>query len=264
MRRRVTSDHKDRLAAAGRENNPDYRGRRSWFKVIESDLKCDCQVEIIATKAPQSRPSEALRIATIDGVATEAPVYVPVAAPSAAPPDIADFGNRKPLPVVLILTCQLARLAVAAWVIWMFVLYTNLWSHKSELLRIYGEASGHELGPISPWQQVAGYSTTLLTTLVSSVFVVKNWKMFDYYIAGRIFDRQAVAAFRAMARMAVVMLVVEFVMRFVGCAIVTKGAFAFWFMPGDPLHSAIVLGILTQAEIFSAGAAIADEHSQII
>ncbi|MCL2715693.1 MAG: hypothetical protein FWD68_14180 [Alphaproteobacteria bacterium] len=219
---------------------------------------------IFATKPPKSRSSESLRIATIDGVATE-PLAEGHGADqaAAAPHETAQRSARKRLPLFLILTCQLARVGLAAWVIWMFAVYTSAWANKATIMHFYSGVAGHALEPISRLQQAAGYSTTLITSIVNAVLAVKNWQMFSHYIAGRIFDREAVSAFRTMTHMAVAALLVEFVMRFAACAIVSR-SFTFFFDAGDPLRCAFVLGILTQAEILSAGKAIAEEHSQII
>ena len=209
--------------------------------------------------------TKTLRIAAINGIATDTDADPDGAArPSAGQPEVPQLSDKNSLPAPLAMVCQLARLAVAGWVIWMFVFYTKLWSDKDTIQRVYSEVAGHALEPISGFQQACGYSTTLLTSLASAVLVVKNWQLFGRYIAGDIFSRQAVFAFRAMARMVVVVAIVELVMRWAAFSIVSNGGFTFWFMPNDALDGAIVLGIVIQAEIFSAGVVIADEHKQIV
>ena len=167
------------------------------------------------------------------------------------------------LSVPLTMVCHLTRLAVAAWFIWGLVSGTIFWSDKDRILRAFA-ATGHPLESISGIQQAAAYSALLIVSVPAAVFVVKFWRLFAYYIAGHIFDRQAVSTFRAMARVAMAVYVLSLVMRSVELNLLSNGGLTFLFVPDDLLEGAVVLFLVTLAEVFSAGAAIADEHSQIV
>ena len=177
---------------------------------------------------------------------------------------MATMTDKNSLSVPLTMLCQLTRLVVVAWFIWDFAYTAIFWSDKNEVLRAYSEVAGHALEPISGFQQAAGYSATLMITLTEAVFVVKVWQLFGYYIAGHIFDRQAVSAFRAMAGAAMALYIVSLVMRPIAFAIVSNGGFTLLFWPSDVRHGAMVLLLVILAKIFSVGAAIAEEHSQIV
>ena len=79
-----------------------------------------------------------------------------------------------------------------------------------------------------------------------------------------IFDRQAVSTFRALAYLAAVLYVGDIVDRLVTFAIAGNDGFTFWFTFHDVMHGAWVLFLVIVAEAFSAGAAIAEEYSQIV
>jgi hypothetical protein len=164
----------------------------------------------------------------------------------------------------LAIVCQLARLVAAAWIIWALVRVTMIWSDKDAILRLYGRIAGPTLEPMSGLQHASSYLIILIVWAAAAAIVVKLWQLFGHYIAGRIFDRRAVSTFRVLAWTAVAAFTADLVMRPVLFAIVSNGGFAFWSDPNDLLHAAVVLFLVILAEVFSAGAAIADEHSQIV
>src|SRR6516165_9560819 len=126
----------------------------------------------------------------------------------------------------LYIVCQLARLVAAAWIMWALVRVTVIWSDEDTILRVYGRIAGHALEPISGLQQAAGYAAILAVLAAAAVVVVKLWQLFGHYIAGRIFDRRAVSAFRVLAWSAVAAFSADIVMRPVVFAIVSGGGFA--------------------------------------
>jgi len=172
--------------------------------------------------------------------------------------------GKSSLSVPLTVACQLTRLVVTAWFIWVLVFFTIFWSDEHQVLHIFSELSGRALGPISRFQQAAGYLVSLVNILILAAFVVKVWQLIAYYIAGHIFDRQAVSTFRAIAYLAIVLYVADLVDRTITFAIVSNGGFTFWFNFYDVMHGAWALCLVMVAEVFSAGAAIAEEYSQIV
>jgi len=168
------------------------------------------------------------------------------------------------LSLPLMVGCQLVRLAVAVWFIWDLVSSAIFWSNKEEILRTFGTGAGHALKPISGFQQAAGYSVSLVANFTAAILVVKVWRLLGDYIAGHIFDQQAISAFRAMAGVAMVAYVVSIATDQVAVTIVSNGGLTFWFELGDLLDGTMVLILVILAEVFSAGAAIADEHSRIV
>jgi hypothetical protein len=136
-------------------------------------------------------------------------------------------------------------------------------SDKTKILHAYSVA-GYAVESISSFQQATGYLLALVSWLTVAGLVVQIWRLFACYIACHIFDRQAVSTFRVMASLAVAVYVVDLVVRHVQFAIMTNGTFRLFFSPGDVMNGAIVLLLVVVAEVFSAGAAIAEEHSQIV
>jgi len=192
------------------------------------------------------------------------PLSVPCQVMRLVFPTKAQLPDKSPLSAPVMMACQLTRLVVVAWFIWVFVVYTMVWSDKQEILRDLGAMSGHTLERISGLQQTASYLVCLVNILILGVFAVKVWQLIGYYIAGHIFDRPTVSTFRTVAHLAIIMYVIDLIGRLVVFAIVSNGGFAFWFTFFDVMHAAWALCLVLLAEVFSAGAAIAEEHSQIV
>jgi putative transcriptional regulator len=164
----------------------------------------------------------------------------------------------------LTIVCQFMRLAMAVWFIWGLAESAILWSDKDKILRVFSAVAGHALEPISDFQQAAGFLAVLVGNLPVAALVILFWRLFGHYIAGRIFDQQAVSTFQAMARVAMAAYFVGLVIDHVALVIVSNGGFHFWFEPSDVWHGSMALFLVILAEVFSAGVAVTDEHRQIV
>ena len=173
------------------------------------------------------------------------------------------LADKNSLSMPLTVVCHLTRLTVAAWFIWSLVSGMVFWSDKDRILRAFA-VDGHALESISGIHQATAYSAILMVSLPAAAFVVQVWRLFGCYIAGHIFDRQTVSTFRAMARMAMAYYVLSRVMRLVVITIVSNGGYIFPFVPDDVLVGVWVLLMVILGEVFAVGAAIAEEHSQIV
>jgi len=173
--------------------------------------------------------------------------------------------DTSPLSKTLILACQLVRLLMVAWVVMIVVISTLIyWYDKEQLLRNYAAFSGLTVEPISTLQRATAYLVRVIAYVLKAMLVIKVWRLFGHYIAGNIFDRKAVSTFRQAAGLAVAVYVSELVGRHIVLAILTSGHFAFMFWRSDVRYIVMVLFLLVQAQVFSEGAAIADENRQIV
>lgn len=166
--------------------------------------------------------------------------------------------------------CQLVRVIVALYALWILALVVGFWSDPDRVMRTYSHLLQANIIAIANWQRLAGFGVSLVTFGVTAVACWSVWQLFTGYLAGRIFTVDSALWLRRIGVFGLLAHGLDVLTRPLVFAIVT------WHMPGgqratgitlgpnDLLIAMFLVGLVALAHVFHAAAEIADDNAQIV
>lgn len=166
--------------------------------------------------------------------------------------------------------CHAARLAIAAYALWVVFSLVYFWSDRAMVVRAFGMKMKADISGMADWQRLAGFSIDFGLWMLVALACWNGWRLFSNYLAGRILTVESALLMR---RLAVYGLTAQFLALLVRPLIIVilsshlppgQRMLGFFTQPPDLLNLLFLFAILAFSQIFLVAAEVADDHAGIV
>lgn len=165
--------------------------------------------------------------------------------------------------------CQMLRFAAIAYGAWTFVAFAYFWSDETLVAARFDDL-GVDVSGLDATQRLSAYGVSFAIWLLLVAACYSGWRLFSFYLAGRIFAPEAALWLRRLALFGLLAALVDIATRPLVSLILTahKGTgehmVSVFFRPEDLSTILLLATLFALAHIQKTAADIANEHAQFV
>jgi Protein of unknown function (DUF2975) len=189
-----------------------------------------------------------------------------------APSTAADPLPHEALRARIAWLCHLARVAAVGWAAWILIAIVWAWTDPAKIASMLGHYLNADLGAVTSSQVGWGFAANLVAWIPGAALAYCIWRLFDGYLRGRIFTRDATAWLQRIGIAALTTVAVGIVARRIVWLILTSYAglplstrlLSQLVVPADLLGVLFSLFVLAIGYVFTTAVQIADDNASIV